>query len=421
MIWIIGQYSDRIENAHELLEEFLETFQDDQPVVQLALLTAIVKLFIKRPGTGQKLVPKVLKLSTEEIDSPDVRDRGFMYWRMLSTNPVMAKEIVLGEKPLISTESEGMDPSLLSRILYCVSKLSLIQQKPTPMSQAFAQKLARLHAQSLQVLASRPITTKAEKVVSPVQQKPKIAPDYNPYDAIIQTEIQVPQKATPLGGLPIDLFFGSIDDQQPSPDIDIYQKYQGLESPTLQAVNLQPSVVEENRNAQNTLIDIMNQQRNSEVAVPVVESRHNPFLMGGSVNTVPPVQAMPVMNTMQAMAPMNTMQSMQTMQNMQPKAPMIPQQISSNPNATIDPFQKTSVNQAQSPVQSISTQMQGMSISGTPSPIVHLLQSHMNPQQLDVHGSFIRQNSLFFNLTFTNKSTQPLYDFAILFNKNTYF
>ena len=29
MIWIIGQYADRIDNAHELLEIFLESFLDE--------------------------------------------------------------------------------------------------------------------------------------------------------------------------------------------------------------------------------------------------------------------------------------------------------------------------------------------------------------------------------------------------------
>jgi AP-1 complex subunit beta-1 len=28
-----------------------------------------------------------LKLSTEEADNPDLRDRAYIYWRMLSTSP----------------------------------------------------------------------------------------------------------------------------------------------------------------------------------------------------------------------------------------------------------------------------------------------------------------------------------------------
>jgi len=43
--------------------------------VQLALLTATVKLFIRRPTAAQELLPKVLKLATEEAENPDLRDR----------------------------------------------------------------------------------------------------------------------------------------------------------------------------------------------------------------------------------------------------------------------------------------------------------------------------------------------------------
>jgi AP-2 complex subunit beta-1 len=78
MIWIIGQYADRIENSDELLEDFLRTFLEEPAEVQLALLTATVKLFIMRPTAGQDLVPKVLKWATEEVDNPDLRDRGFV-------------------------------------------------------------------------------------------------------------------------------------------------------------------------------------------------------------------------------------------------------------------------------------------------------------------------------------------------------
>ena len=41
MIWIIGEYAERIDNADELLESFLDSFQDENTQVQLQLLTAI--------------------------------------------------------------------------------------------------------------------------------------------------------------------------------------------------------------------------------------------------------------------------------------------------------------------------------------------------------------------------------------------
>ena len=94
--------------------------------VQLALLTATVKLFIKRPTAGQDLVPKVLKWATESVDNPDLRDRGYIYWRLLSTDPAAAQGIVLSEKPPISTESEAMDRGVLDRLLLHTGTLASI-------------------------------------------------------------------------------------------------------------------------------------------------------------------------------------------------------------------------------------------------------------------------------------------------------
>jgi vesicle coat complex subunit len=67
MIWIIGEYAERIDNADELLESFLEGFADENSQVQLQLLTAIVKLFLKRPSDTQELVQQVRKTENQVI------------------------------------------------------------------------------------------------------------------------------------------------------------------------------------------------------------------------------------------------------------------------------------------------------------------------------------------------------------------
>lgn len=53
IIWIIGEYAERIDNADEQLEHFLETFEEESAEVQLQLLTATVKLFLKQPEDTQ--------------------------------------------------------------------------------------------------------------------------------------------------------------------------------------------------------------------------------------------------------------------------------------------------------------------------------------------------------------------------------
>ncbi|KAL7483084.1 hypothetical protein ACHAW6_008735 [Cyclotella cf. meneghiniana] len=130
MIWIIGEYAERIDNADELLDAFLETFEEEDPAVQLQLLTATVKCFLKNPEETQDMVQRVLDLATEESDNPDLRDRGFIYWRLLSTDPEAAKLVVLGDKPVIEDDTFRLEPNLLNVLVGQIATLSSIYHKP---------------------------------------------------------------------------------------------------------------------------------------------------------------------------------------------------------------------------------------------------------------------------------------------------
>jgi AP-1 complex subunit beta-1 len=130
MIWIIGEYAERIDNADELLDTFLETFEEEDPAVQLQLLTATVKCFLKNPEDTQDMVQRVLDLATEESDNPDLRDRGFIYWRLLSTDPEAAKMVVLGDKPVIEDDTFRLEPSLLNVLIGQIATLSSVYHKP---------------------------------------------------------------------------------------------------------------------------------------------------------------------------------------------------------------------------------------------------------------------------------------------------
>ncbi|KAJ7774674.1 adaptin N terminal region-domain-containing protein [Mycena maculata] len=131
MVWILGQFANRIDNADELLDDLLYTFLDESVEVQLALLTAAVKLFIykSKSDKAKELVYKVLKWATEDVDNPDLRDRGFMYWRLLAINPTVAGEIVLAEKPAITTDSDRMDRGALDQLLLHTGTLGSIYHK----------------------------------------------------------------------------------------------------------------------------------------------------------------------------------------------------------------------------------------------------------------------------------------------------
>jgi len=130
MIWIIGEYAERIENADELLDSFLDTFQEETSQVQLQLLTATVKLFLKSPENSKEMMESVLAMATEESDNPDLRDRGFVYWRLLSTDPEAARQVVLAEKPVIDGDTCDIESTLLEELISNISTLASVYHKP---------------------------------------------------------------------------------------------------------------------------------------------------------------------------------------------------------------------------------------------------------------------------------------------------
>ncbi|KAI9461951.1 Adaptor protein complex beta subunit [Lactarius psammicola] len=130
LIWIIGEYANKIDNADELLNIFVETFTEESYSVQLQTLTAVVKLFLFKPDTSQGLVQRVLNTATKDCDSPDVRDRAYIYWRLLSTDPGAAKSVVLAHRPPISLPRTTVAPALLNELIGEVSSLASVYQKP---------------------------------------------------------------------------------------------------------------------------------------------------------------------------------------------------------------------------------------------------------------------------------------------------
>ncbi|KAG8908255.1 beta-adaptin [Tulasnella sp. 403] len=130
LIWIIGEYADKIDNADELLAVFVQTFAEESYQVQLQTLTAVVKLFLKKPDSAQGVVQRVLETATKDCDSPDVRDRAYIYWRLLSTDPAAAKAVVLAMRPPISPPRITVSPAVLEELLGEIGTLASVYHKP---------------------------------------------------------------------------------------------------------------------------------------------------------------------------------------------------------------------------------------------------------------------------------------------------
>ena len=90
----------------------------------------MVKLFLKNPAKNQALVQKVLQQATADNDNPDIRDRAYVYWRLLSGDLSIAKSIVLSDKPAITTTMHSLPAPLLEQLLMELSTLASVYHKP---------------------------------------------------------------------------------------------------------------------------------------------------------------------------------------------------------------------------------------------------------------------------------------------------
>ncbi|KAK1345425.1 hypothetical protein QTO34_007882 [Cnephaeus nilssonii] len=92
-------------------------FHDESTQVQLTLLTAIVKLFLKKPSETQELV-------------------------------IAAKEVILSEKPLISEETDLIEPTLLDELICHIGSLASVYHKPPS---AFVEGSHGIHCKNLPI------------------------------------------------------------------------------------------------------------------------------------------------------------------------------------------------------------------------------------------------------------------------------
>lgn len=130
LVWILGEYIEDMENGAEILNTFfLDNFREETPQVQLQLITACVRLCLFDPDQGKDLLMKVFQM-LEDMENIDIRDRGYFYWRLLSNNPDVAKEILLRPKPVISEQGLYIEPNLLDKLIENLNSLSCIYLKP---------------------------------------------------------------------------------------------------------------------------------------------------------------------------------------------------------------------------------------------------------------------------------------------------
>ena len=131
LIWIIGEYSDRIEGAENQLQKFIGNLKEEPYVVQINILDSATKTFLKcQSEESYNILNQVFDFCTKECENPDVRERGYIYFRLMSIDPQLASKIIVVEKQRISDDISGFDELLSEKLLDNMGTLATIYCKP---------------------------------------------------------------------------------------------------------------------------------------------------------------------------------------------------------------------------------------------------------------------------------------------------
>ena len=91
LLYFCGEYCEKIPETADIVNKFIENVVSEDLNVQLQVLTSAVKMYLRDQERYQDSIISLLQTTSERTDNPDLRDRAFMYWRMLDEDLELAK------------------------------------------------------------------------------------------------------------------------------------------------------------------------------------------------------------------------------------------------------------------------------------------------------------------------------------------
>ncbi|GLC44199.1 hypothetical protein PLESTB_000752500 [Pleodorina starrii] len=128
-VWILGQFGGLVQDAPYLLEPFVEGFASEDASVRLAVLTAAVQLFFRRPPEMKPILGAALAAGVADSHA-DVHDRALMYYRLLRTDVAAAERVVAPPLVVVPWFSEALSPEAKDAIFAEFNSLSVVFQQP---------------------------------------------------------------------------------------------------------------------------------------------------------------------------------------------------------------------------------------------------------------------------------------------------
>ena len=133
-LWLLGVWCTSVTNSGQILQFYREKFENLSYDVQLQLLNSGVKMYIKEIEPVESILSALLQEIAESSDYPDLRDRAFFYWRILSeSDGTLAEDLVFTELPNIKFDEQiKHNQAYYIDQLKSVGKLSGAMQSSNP-------------------------------------------------------------------------------------------------------------------------------------------------------------------------------------------------------------------------------------------------------------------------------------------------
>jgi Adaptin N terminal region len=149
-IWLLGEFASVIPSVPDLLTKLYTNFMDDELEVQMQILTSATKCYLDYSDNDKvfEIIQGILKQTTENCENPDLRDKAFIYWRLLALEKVdMMKKVLLAERPQTLFPSEDFEKPFLKKLLANIGAVSSIYHSaPEALFPKLYQMKARLEA-----------------------------------------------------------------------------------------------------------------------------------------------------------------------------------------------------------------------------------------------------------------------------------
>jgi len=133
LIWILGEFGEKIPNAAYILESYAVSSPNEPGALDIFyfLLTAVSKLFFKRPRECQTILGNLLKLLITSCENNDLKSKAMMYYNLLKTDVQSAKDIIVGDsQSTIKRFLEDEDNERKDKIYKEFNTFSVIYREP---------------------------------------------------------------------------------------------------------------------------------------------------------------------------------------------------------------------------------------------------------------------------------------------------